>query len=273
MNLLLIALIAGLTGGFLDAMAGAGFGAVSGSLLTLGGAGAATAVVSVNIAKVASGLSGAAAHVRLGNVRLRWVVPLAAGGVAGALCGGAVASRLDEGSLSTVLHSSLLAVGILMGGLAWRQRGLKRPAPISGGALEVMGEAEPKRRLSMLSDRYAQAALWMAIGFAAGFANSVVGAFGPVVMCGLLFTRSTHPRYLVGSVTVAEIIVALTGILSLAVLFGDAAISLEIVLSLAVGGVVAAPLGALMARHMPARVTGMVIAAVLVGVNVLALAG
>jgi uncharacterized membrane protein YfcA len=270
-TLVFVALIAGLTGGFLDAMAGAGFGAVSASLLAAGGAGASTAVVSVNLAKVASGLSGAVAHIRLRNVKLRWVVTIAASGVAGALTGGTVAGRLDETALRTVMHSFLLAAGVLMGVLAWRQARLKAPASVSGGAIEVARRPEEAGTWARLCERHSQTALWVGIGFAAGFANTVAGAFGPVVMCGLLFSRRVHPRYVVGSVTVAEIVVALTGIVSLAVLFGDAAISPRIVLPLAIGGVVAAPVGALMARRMPARVTGMVISGVLIGVNVLAL--
>jgi hypothetical protein len=270
--LLLLALAAGSIGGFLDSMAGSGFGAMAASTLAIGGVSASTAVVSVNIAKIASGLSGSIAHARLGNVRMRLVTPLAGGGIAGALIGGAVAARLPETGMRVVMHIALLAAAGLIAYLYWRRRAETLAAPIEGAALEMPAERSERSRLRSLAARHRRLIAWTAIGAAAGLANTMAGAFGPVVMAGLLLARGGHPRHIVGSVTVAEIIVAAAGIASLAAVFGEASISLKIAAPLAIGGILAAPAGALFARRAAPRRAALLIAALLVALNSLALA-
>lgn len=270
MALLLLALAAGSIGGFLDSMAGSGFGAMATTSLAIGGISASTAVVSVNLAKIASGLSGSLAHMRLGNVRARFVAPLASGGVTGALMGGAVSSSLSDTALRAVMHIALLSAAGLIAYLYWRRRPESMVPPVAGGALQV--EASLGRgRLSGIITRHRRVMILAAIGVAAGLANTLAGAFGPVVLAGLLLARGGAPRLIVGSVTVAEVIVASAGVLSLTALSGDADVSLEITAPLAIGGMVAAPVGALMAKRISPRKAALLIASLLAAFNAFAL--
>ena len=67
-------------------------------------------------------------------------------------------------------------------------------------------------------------------------------------------------------------VVAAAGITSLAAVFGEASISLKIAAPLAIGGVLAAPVGALFTRRIAPRRAALLIAALLATFNSLALA-
>ncbi|HEY8144655.1 MAG TPA: TSUP family transporter, partial [Kofleriaceae bacterium] len=86
----LLVVIAGAIGQFVDAAVGMGFGVLASSFMIAAGVAPAVVVATVNIAKVGNGLFSAISHASLGNVRWRWVLPLALPGIVGAVIGAIV---------------------------------------------------------------------------------------------------------------------------------------------------------------------------------------
>ena len=79
--------------------------------------------------------------------------------------------------------------------------------------------------------------------FLGGVTNGMIGAWGPVVTPFLLH-RSVRPRYAIGCVNTAEVAVASASAFSLIASLGRSGINGPTVLSLLIGGVLAAPVAA-----------------------------
>ena len=89
---------------------------------------------------------------------------------------------------------------------------------------------------------------------------------GPVVTPFLLH-RGVHPRYAIGCVNTAEILVASTAAFSLVAAIGSSGVSGGLVMALLIGGVVAAPIAAWAIRLVPARPMGVAVATLLLLTN------
>ena len=79
------------------------------------------------------------------------------------------------------------------------------------------------------------------------------GGWGPVGTSSLLASGRLEPRKVVGSVDTAEFVVAVGGSLGFLVGLGAQGIDWAYVAALMVGGVVAAPIAAVLVRYLPAR--------------------
>src|SRR5687767_15291488 len=90
----LLVILAGAVGQFVDAAVGMGFGVLASSFMIAAGVSPAIVVATVNLAKVGNGLFSAVSHASMGNVRWRWVLPLALPGVVGAVLGALLLVRL-----------------------------------------------------------------------------------------------------------------------------------------------------------------------------------
>jgi uncharacterized membrane protein YfcA len=75
--LLVLIALAGAVAQFVDSAAGMGFGTFSATAMIAGGIDPLTAVATVKLAKVGTGLTSGAAHWRLGNVRRDWALAMA----------------------------------------------------------------------------------------------------------------------------------------------------------------------------------------------------
>lgn len=101
-----------------------------------------------------------------------------------------------------------------------------------------------------------------AVAFIGGITNGMIGAWGPVVT-PFLMHRGLRPRYAVGSVNTAEIVVAAASSCAVIVSTGGQAFDARIVLAMLAGGVAAAPLAAWTVRRVPARPMGVAVAGLL----------
>ena len=99
-----------------------------------------------------------------------------------------------------------------------------------------------------------------------GVTNGLIGAWGPVVTPFLLH-RGVRPRFAVGSVNTAEVAVASASAFSLIASVGAGGFNGAVVLSMLLGGVVAAPVAAWMIRHVPPRPMGVAVAGLLLLTN------
>ena len=251
---IVVVFLAGFAASLVDGALGMGFGPTSSSILlgttSLSPAGVST---TVNLAKVATGISAAIAHWRFDNIDRRLVRQLAVPGCLGALIGVTVLASVDGDDLKPVLSVLLLVVAVRI------LVRFSRPLP------PTSARSDDGDRLG--HDERGTSAV-AAVG---GVTNGLIGAWGPVVTPFLLH-RGVAPRYSIGSVNTAEIAVAVVASGSLLASVGGDGLDAGIVLAMLAGGVAAAPVAAWVIRFLPARVLGVAVGCLLLVVNVRELA-
>ena len=249
MTLLLVG-VAGFVASLIDGSLGMGFGVTSGTLLLA--AGVAPAVVSgtVNVAKVATGAASGAAHWRAGNVDRRLFVRLALPGCAGAIVGLTVLARVDGDALRVPIAAFLMLVGARM------LLRFARPRTVTDRP--VRPDARPHELF------------W---AFCGGITNGLIGAWGPVVTGALMHRDDIEPRVAVGTVNAAEMVVALTSVTGILAVLGGDGLHVDVLIAIAVGGVLAAPLAAWVVGRIPAAGLGGTVGAFLVLTNLIVVLG
>lgn len=250
MPTLVVVALAGFAASLVDGSLGMGFGPTSSTILLAGGLAPAAVSTTVNVAKVATGIAGGAAHWRFGNVDARLVLLLALPGCVGAVVGVTVLANVDGDALRPYLAALLLAVGTRML-LRFRNLGS------SPDATSAPDEANPTRpRAGEPAPSFAGRFGIGAAALAGGITNGLIGAWGPVVTPVLLGRKDLAPRHAVGSVNTAEVAVALTASTSLLASVGSDGVDWGILLAMLVGGVAGAPLAAWTVRHLKPRSLG-----------------
>ena len=181
----------------------------------------------------ASGIS----HLLAGNVRRQLFWALAIPGVIGAVIGTTVVVYVPSAWMRLLITPYLLGMGVFL---------LVRGARGIGHSEEVPRSTPP-------------------LGLAAGFADAVTGGGWSALTVTALVARGTTPRVVIGTVHLAKCVVSVAA--SLSFLFYLGATRGVAVLGLIVGGVVAAPLGALFVRRMPARIATILAAIAVLGLG------
>ena len=251
MDELLVVFLAGFAASLVDGALGMGFGPTSSSILLgtpLSPAGIST---TVNLAKVATGITAAIAHWRFQNIDRALVRRLAVPGSLGALIGVTVLASVEGDRLKPVLAVLLM---IMAARILLR---FSRPLP------EKVGDAQPQDGNGRTYDKRGTGA----VATAGGVTNGLVGAWGPVVTPFLLH-RGLAPRYAIGSVNTAEVAVAIVASGSLLASVGGGGIDVSVVVAMLAGGVLAAPFAAWAIRFLPARGLGVAVAGLLFLTNI-----
>ena len=255
MRKLVVVFLAGFAASFVDGALGMGFGPTSSSILLGTGLSPAAISTTVNLAKVAIGVTAAIAHWRFDNIDRRLVRRLAVPGCLGALIGVTILASVDGDELKPVLAILLL---VMAGRILFRFS-----RPLQTAANDDAGDIEAPHGNRVRYDERGTAVV-STIG---GVTNGLVGAWGPVVTPFLL-QRGVAPRYAIGSVNTAEIAVAVVASGSLLASVGGAGIDVGIVVAMLAGGVVAAPIAAWVIRYVPARALGIAVGGVLFVLNI-----
>jgi uncharacterized membrane protein YfcA len=256
---LVMVAVAGFAASLVDGALGMGFGPVSSSILLNTGLSPAGVSTTVNLAKVATGIAAAISHWRFRNIDHRLVLQLAIPGCVGAAIGVTVLSNVDGDDLKPVLAAMLLLIGLR---ILWRFR-----RPPAGSPAEADDFEHDPDRMPEFDQRGVEVA-----AAAGGITNGLIGAWGPVVTPFLLH-RGLTPRFAVGSVNTAEVAVATVSAGSLIASLGGESVEVGVVIAMLLGGVLAAPLAALVVRRMPARTIGLAVGALLLFTNARDLAG
>ena len=252
MGELLLVALAGFCASMVDGALGMGFGPTSSSILLASGFSPAVSATTVNLAKVATGLSAAVAHWRFRNTDHRLVLKLAAPGAVGAVVGVTVLASVDGDTMKPLLAVLLLLVA---GRILVR---FSHPLTVR--------EAGADDRPPEFDGRGTTAA-----AAAGGVTNGLVGAWGPVVTPFLLH-RGLPPRFAIGSVNTAEVAVAVVSAGTLLGSMGGAGVEAGTVVAILIGGVVASPIAAWLIRFLPARALGVAVGGFLMATNLRALA-
>lgn len=215
-------ILVGLGAQLVDGALGMAFGLVSSSVLLSLGVPPAAVSAAVHSAEVfttgASGLS----HLVAGNVDKRLFLRLAGFGALGGITGAFLLTRLPDGLVRPLIYLYLFALAVLI---------LLRAA----GRLMPRGEV---RRVGLL-------------GFVAGWLDaSGGGGWGPVATSTLL-ARGGTARTTIGTVNAAEFVVTLAVSLTFLATMGIR--HLDVVAGLLIGGMLAAPLAAVLVKRVNER--------------------
>ena len=247
-KLVLLALV-GLLAQLVDGSLGMGYGVTCSTLLLAGGLGPAAASAAVHFSEIGTSLVSGVSHHTFGNTDWRTVGILAVPGFVGAFLGATLLVNLDAAAARPVVAALLLALGVYV---TWRFL------------------ASPRRlRFGPRPSAYFLAPM----GLFAGALDAVGGGgWGPVGTTSLLSSGRLEPRKVVGSVDTAEFVVSVGGSLGFLVGLGREGVDWAIAGALLVGGVVAAPVAALVVRHLAPRVLGVTAGGLIVLTNLTTLA-
>ena len=244
MNWILFALV-GSVAQLIDGALGMGFGLTSSTLLVTLGASAAVASAAVHMAEIGTTLASGASHWHAENIDKKILIRLAIPGGIGAFLGATFLSFIDLSSSKIFISTLLLFLGFL---LLYRNV-FKNENQVN------MVEIKNPRFLTYL-------------GFTGGFVDaSGGGGWGPIVTPTLITTTSTEPRKVIGTVSAAEFVVALSASVGFLININRIDINWATVGGLALGGVIAAPIAAKLVGRLPAKVLGTVVAIAIILLN------
>lgn len=208
----------------IDGAMGMAYGVSSNTFLLSIGVPPAAASASVHMAEVVTTAVSGASHWKMGNVDWKLIWRLLIPGVIGGITGAYLLTSIDGNIIKPYIAAYLLIMGVIILVKAFNH--VEKPR-------------ENGRSVSLL-------------GLAGGFFDSIGGGgWGPLVTTTLV-ARGNNPRFTIGSVNFTEFFVtfaeSVTFVLTLNFLS-----YWRIILGLLIGGVMAAPLAAFLARRLPVK--------------------
>jgi len=140
-------------------------------------------------------------------------------------------------------------------------------SPIVNGYLLIMGVVIIVRAIKEVTKNVLKGKKIIAVGFAGGLMDAIGGGgWGPVVTSTMV--ASGHPpRYTIGSVNTVEFFVTLVQTLTFSVFIGVGDYW-QVILGLAAGGVIAAPLAAYLCKRIPAKKVMLAVGVLIIILNV-----
>ena len=220
--ILLPFILIGFAAQLVDGALGMAFGTISSTLLVSMGVPPSVASAGVHTVETFTTAVSAISHVAHRNVHWPLFFRLVIPGVIGGVLGAYVLSNIHAETARPLVLAYLLTIGSY---LLWR------------GATHRHTEREPK--------------IVEPLGLIGGFLDAAGGGgWGPVVASNLL-VQGSSPRMTVGTVNTAEFFLAVAISITFLFTLGLEAATVA-TLGLLIGGVTAAPIGALVARRMPA---------------------
>jgi uncharacterized membrane protein YfcA len=203
----------------IDGALGMAFGVISTTLLVSMGVPPAAASAGVHtVESFTTGVSGIS-HALHRNIDWRLFARIVVPGIIGGVLGAYVLTQISADTARPIVLTYLAGIGLY---LLWR------------GATHQHREREPK--------------VVAPLGLVGGFLDAAGGGgWGPVVTSNLL-VQGANPRRTIGTVNIAEFFVTVTISATFIAALGWEAFTVATV-GLLIGGVVAAPLGALVAKR------------------------
>lgn len=228
--------LAGFLAQIVDGALGMGYGVTSTTILLSSGVNIAAISGSVHTAEIFSSGASGYSHYRFGNVNKKLFKALLIPGVLGAVAGAILLSYLGETHADLVrpllaCYTLFLGVKILVNAFRKRRRQKKF------------------RRHGMLAG-------------AGGFLDSFGGGgWGPLVTTTLI-TKGRSPKYVIGSVSLTEFFVTFASALTFFAVLGVS--HWQVILALIVGGLLAAPVAALLVGKLPRKTTLVLLGALVI---------
>ncbi len=222
-----------------DGALGMAYGVTATTILLSYGTSPAIASASVHAAEVFTTAASGAAHWRLGNLERGLLLRLAGPGMVGGILGAYVLTAFPGDKIRPFVAMYLLVAGAIVLG-----RGIRR-----------------HRQDHALGPKQV-----MLCGLTAGFLDAAGGGGWGLLVTSSLVWGGLSPRKAIGTACLAEFFVT-TAVSATFV----ATIGLQmwpVILGLIIGGVLAAPIAALAARHMPERAMMIAVGALVMALSV-----
>ncbi len=233
LSLLLPFIAVGFAAQMVDGALGMAFGVISNTLLLSLGVPPAAASAGVHTVETFTTAVSGISHAVHKNVNWKLFLRIAVPGVIGGALGAYVLSNIDAGTAKPFILAYLTAIGFY---LLWRSR-----------------HYPPKEKSPKIVEP---------LGLAGGFLDAAGGGgWGPVVTSNLL-VQGAAPRTTIGTVNTAEFFVTSTISATFITQLGWGAFTLATV-GLLIGGVIAAPFGALLAKRVEPKTLMLLVGVVL----------
>ena len=229
--------LVGFAAQLIDGALGMAYGVSASAFLTTMGHPPAFVSATVHAAEVFTTGASGMSHAWFKNLDRQIFFKLVLPGMAGGALGAWLLGNLDGDLLKPFVWLYLLATGILL-----------------------------LRRASRPSEPQLARAPSHALGGIAGFLDAIGGGGWGTVTTPTLIARGVPPRYAIGTANAAEFFVTLT--ISITFLFTFDWRRFDLVIALLGGGVLAAPLGALIAKHVAPRLAMLAIGLLVVGLAI-----
>lgn len=229
-------LVVGFLAQMVDGMLSMGYGLTSAiGLMTLNISPAAISA-SVHTAEIFTAGASGYSHYKFGNINKKLLKVLLIPGILGAIAGALLLIWLDgQGSwlVKPILSLYMLILGIRILTRAFKKNMTKKKVKNAG---------------------------WLA--GAGGFLDSFgSGGWGPLVT-GTLITKGKTPRYVIGSVALAEFFVTIASALTFFSIIGVD--HWQVILGLVIGGVIAAPIAARLVGKLPTKQMFIAVGAIII---------
>lgn len=225
-----------------DGCLGMAYGVLSTTFLVAVGLPPAAASASIHFAEMFTTATSAASHLKFGNVDKKLLKSLVIPGVLGGICGACALSELDASKIRPFVNVYLLILGVYIIFKGLQKIKIKR----------VVQRVKP-------------------LGFIGGMFDAIGGGgWGPIVTTTLVAVGNS-PRKTVGTVNTAEFFVTLAQSATFFLCLGSCAQYAKIIAGLLVGGVIAAPLSAIVCRKINSKAMTILVGALVVLTNVYAL--
>jgi uncharacterized membrane protein YfcA len=242
MNLsIFLYILVGFIAQMIDGALGMAYGVSSNTFLLSIGVPPAAASASVHMAEVVTtGVSGLS-HWKLGNIDWKLVKRLLVPGVLGGIAGAYLLTSIDGDIIKPYISGYLLIMGIII--------------------LVKAVRYEAKKHNGVHTARVS------ALAVVGGFFDAIGGGgWGPIVTTTLV-ARGKDARMTIGSVNFSEFFVTLaesvTFVLTISFLG-----YWQVILGLLIGGVIAAPLAAVLAKKLPTKILMFIVGTLIVGLSI-----
>ncbi|MBB4096860.1 sulfite exporter TauE/SafE family protein [Sphingomonas kyeonggiensis] len=233
LTLLLPFIAVGFAAQMVDGALGMAFGVISNTLLLSLGVPPAAASAGVHTVETFTTAVSGISHAVHKNVNWKLFLRIAVPGVIGGALGAYVLSNIDASTAKPFILAYLTGIGFY---LLWRSR-----------------HYPPKEKSPKIVEP---------LGLAGGFLDAAGGGgWGPVVTSNLL-VQGSSPRTTIGTVNTAEFFVTTTISATFITQLGWGAFTLATV-GLLIGGVIAAPFGALLAKRVEPKTLMLLVGIVL----------
>ena len=235
-NQFLVFILIGFAAQLVDGALGMAYGLISSSFLLAAGVSPATTAATVMFAGTFTSGTSAISHHRFGNVHSPLFKKLVVPGILGAAMGSYLVTRLNGDSIRPYITAYLISMGLYVVIKSFRD----------------INPIHVQKQVGFL-------------GFIGALVTSMVGGgWGPIVTSTLL-ARGNHTRYTIGTVNTVEFFVTFTA--SAVFIFTLGMSHWRFVLALAIGGVLAAPIAAFVAKKVPHRPMMFLVGLLIIGVS------
>ncbi|MCG7337884.1 sulfite exporter TauE/SafE family protein [Staphylococcus sp. ACRSN] len=248
MHKLFIFALAGFLAQLIDGSLGMGFGASSSSILLTFGVAPAIASATIHFSEIATTAASGTSHLKFENVHKPTLIKLAIPGAITAFIGAAFLSNIHSDLIKPFIAVFLLTMGIYI----LYQFLFKRNQQLSDDINPDKGG-----RFAMIPQ-----------GLVAGFLDAVGGGgWGPVNTPLLLASKKLEPRYAIGTVSASEFFVTISASLGFIIFLGWDQINWALVISLSVGGMLAAPIAAWFVKILPMNILAVCVSGLIIFTN------